>query len=70
MEINEFNFFIQEMKIEDIPMVGRRFTWYKSNSHCKSRLDRCLVSKSWLEAWSGSTSFVLKETYWIIARLS
>ena len=48
MEINEFNFFIQEMKIEDIPMVGRRFTWYKSNSHCKSRLDRCLVSKSWL----------------------
>jgi len=48
-EINEFNNFIERLELLDIPMVGRKFTWYKPNGFVKSRIDRVLVSKDWLE---------------------
>jgi len=32
-------------------MIGRKFTWYKPNESVKSRIDRVLVSKEWLEHW-------------------
>ena len=43
--IEEFNSFIESMKLMDIPMIGRKFTWYRSNGIAKSRLDRALVSQ-------------------------
>lgn len=49
-EMEEFNNFIQVMEIVETRPMGRRFTWYKANSHCKSILDRFLVSKEWLKA--------------------
>lgn len=61
-EMNEFNNFIQNMEPEDAPLVRRRFTWYKPNSHCKNRLDRYLVSKEWLEKWLGSITFFSKRS--------
>jgi len=45
LETREFNIFIQDKELVDTPLLGIRFTWYKPNSHCKSRLDRFLVSK-------------------------
>jgi len=37
-EIERFNLFI----------IGRRFTWYRPNGTAKSRIDRVLVSDTWL----------------------
>lgn len=30
-----FNSFVQDMKVEDIPIVGRRFKWYRLNGRFK-----------------------------------
>jgi len=46
----------------DIPLVGRKFTWYKPNGMVKSRIDRVLVSKEWLEAWPRCQQFVLNRS--------
>jgi len=48
-ESREFNNFIERSELLDIPMVGRKFTWYKPNGTVKSRIDRVLVSKEWLD---------------------
>jgi len=50
------------MEVEDIPFVRRRYTWYRSNSHAKSWLDRFLVSKEWMIKWQGSTQYVLNRS--------
>jgi len=44
-EIDGFNAFIEETELVDIPLTGRKFTWYKPNGLVKSRIDRVLVSK-------------------------
>jgi len=43
-EIQSFNNFIEDSSMVDIPLVGRKFTWYKPNGTVKSRIDRILVS--------------------------
>ena len=43
-------------------MVGRKFTWYKPNGMVKSRIDRVLVSKEWLDAWPHCQQFVLNRS--------
>lgn len=40
-------------------MVGMRFTWYRPNGRVKSRNDRFLVSKEWLDVWPKCTQHVL-----------
>jgi len=35
----------------ELPIVGKKFTWYKSDGSAKSRLDRFLVSLEWLQMW-------------------
>ena len=61
-EIKGFNEFIERSELVDIPLVGRKFTWYKPNGLVKSRIDRVLVSKEWLEAWPHCQQFVLKRS--------
>ena len=43
-DMKEFNEFIENMELFDIPMIGRRYTWYRTNGEAKSRLDRTLMS--------------------------
>jgi len=57
-EIRGFNEFIEKAELLDIPMIGRKFTWYKPNGMTKSRIDRVLVSKEWLEVWPNSKQFI------------
>jgi len=59
-EIKGFNDFIERSELVDIPLVGRKFTWFKPNGLVKSRIDRVLVSKEWLEFWPNSQQFVFK----------
>lgn len=50
-EIEDFDGFIEEAKLIDLPLHGRRFTWYKPNGQCKSRLDRMLINEEWGLKW-------------------
>ena len=48
----------------DIPMVGKKFTWYKLNGVVKSRIDRILVSREWLETYPNSKQCVKQISLW------
>lgn len=61
-KIRGFNAFIGKTELEDILLVGRKFTWYKPNGSIKSRIDRVLVSRKWLEKWSDRKQFVLSRS--------
>ncbi|KAK8628020.1 hypothetical protein V6N13_063732 [Hibiscus sabdariffa] len=73
----EFNEFIEDLDLVDLPLKGHRFTWFGSGNKC-SRLDRFLLSVEWLEHFPGLVqvslprgisdhvplSLVLDETDW------
>lgn len=50
-----FQDFLEKSNLFDVSLQGRRFTWYRSNGNCESRLDRALVNERWVETW-GSTA--------------
>ncbi|GKU89877.1 hypothetical protein SLEP1_g3954 [Rubroshorea leprosula] len=48
----DFANFIHESGLVDIPLIGRKYTWYHSSSNSMSRLDRFLMTEEWLTNWS------------------
>ncbi|XP_057443253.1 uncharacterized protein LOC130735183 [Lotus japonicus] len=44
-EMEDYNQFIFHMELVDIPIIGKRFTWFRPNGNSMSRLDR-------LQAWN------------------
>lgn len=52
--MEDFNDFIGEAKLIDLPLHGGRFTWYKPNEQCKSRLDRMMINCEWEVEWPAS----------------
>lgn len=58
-EIEEFNLFIESMELFDIPLLGRKFTWFRPNGLSMSRLDRFLISHDWAVNWQLCTQSVL-----------
>ncbi|MCI35740.1 hypothetical protein A2U01_0056961, partial [Trifolium medium] len=50
-EIREFNDFVGEMGLLDLPLLGRRYTWFQPNGGAMSRLDRFLISDGWWDLW-------------------
>ncbi|KAL8539441.1 hypothetical protein ACS0TY_001162 [Phlomoides rotata] len=61
-DIALFNSFVRDSGLYDLPLLRRRFTWYKDNGTCCSRLDRFLVSKSWTAKWPNLKQVGLKRT--------
>ena len=57
-EIRGFNDFIGRNLMDDFPIVGKKYTWYKAYGSAKSRLDRVLVSEEWLQVWPASKQYV------------
>ncbi|GLT59702.1 hypothetical protein SLA2020_325070 [Shorea laevis] len=51
-ELREFNDFIETTGLVDLPMIGRKFTWYQPNGQSMSRLDRFLFSSEWMRNWT------------------
>jgi len=45
--VKEFNDWIAGVEVEDVPCVGRKFTWYRPNGTARSRLYRIFVSAEW-----------------------
>jgi len=58
-EITRFNDFILQDGLLDIPVIGRKYTWYELNGTTNSRIDRILVSRDLLDCWPGSKQYVL-----------
>jgi exonuclease III len=54
-EIAEFDDFITDPELIDLPLHGRRFTW----TLCMSRIDRILISESWIRDWPDSKQWSL-----------
>ncbi|PNY17864.1 cysteine-rich receptor-like protein kinase, partial [Trifolium pratense] len=46
-----FQRFIDDNTLIDLPLGGRKFTWYKGDGSSMSRLDRFLLSEEWCMAW-------------------
>jgi len=42
-EIRGFNDFIESNLLFDLPIMGKKYTWFKANGTAKSRIDRVLV---------------------------
>eukprot|EP00256_Glycine_max_P043978 XP_006595308.1 uncharacterized protein LOC102667235 [Glycine max] len=61
--IAEFNDWLAVMEVDDIPCMGKPFTWVRPNGSCKSKLDRVLVSYEWLSKWPDSSQFNLERNY-------
>ncbi|XP_068477175.1 uncharacterized protein [Phaseolus vulgaris] len=57
-EIKGFNEFIESNFILDLPIVGKKFTWFISNGTTKSRIDSVLVSEEWLQCWPMCKQYV------------
>lgn len=50
-DIEAFDNFIRDANLIDLPIHGRKFTWYMPNGRCKNRLDRMLVNYEWIDWW-------------------
>lgn len=48
---DSFNEFIVDNVLIDLPLNGRKFTWYKGDGRSMSRLDRFLLSEEWCLMW-------------------
>ena len=46
-----FNMFIVDNGWIDLPLCGRRFTWYKGDGSFMSMIDRFLLSEEWCVQW-------------------
>jgi len=46
-----FNHFIEENVLHDLPLCGRKFTWFKEDSYSMSRIDRFLLYEEWYLEW-------------------
>ncbi|GKU99314.1 hypothetical protein SLEP1_g12182 [Rubroshorea leprosula] len=51
VEMEEFGDFIHNAGLIDLPLVGRKYTWYNSNGKFMSRIDRFLISEGWFSVW-------------------
>lgn len=59
-ECVEFQSFIDDLNLIDLPMLGKRFTWFKPDGTAMSRLDRFLLSDGWLLLWKPVAQWVGK----------
>lgn len=60
MEQVEFQEFINQMRIVDVPVMGKRFTWFSGDCSVISRLDLFLVSQDLIKLWGVSSQWVGK----------
>jgi len=57
-EISDFNNFSDKNLLVDLPIVGKKYTWYKVNGSAKSRFDNALVFEEWLQMWPMTKQYI------------
>jgi hypothetical protein len=60
LEMREFDDFLESLELVDLPLVGRKYTWFHPNGISMSRLDRVLISSSWFGCWGDPMVRVLE----------
>lgn len=51
--MQDFQEFINNLEMQDLPMIGRCYTWSNFQAQCiQSRLDRFLLAQEWLDKFS------------------
>ncbi|KAK7309822.1 hypothetical protein RJT34_06873 [Clitoria ternatea] len=60
MVCSEFQEFMVEAEVFDLPMHGRKLAWYGSDGSCISRLDRFLLFEGMMQV-EGWGDFILKQ---------
>ncbi|KAL8481255.1 hypothetical protein ACS0TY_027688 [Phlomoides rotata] len=50
-DMNKFDDFINISNLTEIKLSGKKFTWYRPDGTCKSKLDRFLVNDEWRNMW-------------------
>jgi exonuclease III len=58
-KVLEFRNFVEALELVDLPLVGRRFTWYHASGKAMSRIDRVLISDGWASRWGSVALWVL-----------
>jgi hypothetical protein len=57
-ELPLFNDSLKELDLVDMPLIGRRFTWFHPNGVTMSRLDQVLLSHDWGLRWGNPNVWV------------
>ncbi|KAL8470805.1 hypothetical protein ACS0TY_033399 [Phlomoides rotata] len=60
-DMREFENYIRQWGVVELPLIGKMYTWYRPDGTCKSRLDRMMVNSEWLGKWPDQ---VLKGLGW------
>ncbi|KAL8512924.1 hypothetical protein ACS0TY_019184 [Phlomoides rotata] len=60
---SQFRKLIEEAELVDLPLLRRKYTWYKDNGESCSRIDRFLLSSSCHNRWNQSKQYGLKRTF-------
>ena len=61
--IQEFNEWIDDLEVLEVPSLGRQFTWFRPNGESRSRLDKFLISPEWRDRWPESVQFTLPRSF-------
>lgn len=59
-EMVEFTSFAADMELLDLPLLGRKFTWYRSDGTAMSRVDRFLLLEDWISNWGVVAQWALR----------
>ncbi|XP_058774477.1 uncharacterized protein LOC131648765 [Vicia villosa] len=51
VEWEEFSSFINDLGLEDVPCIGKKFSWFSGDGKLRSRLDRFLMSSNIINRW-------------------
>lgn len=43
--------FIVQSNLIDLPLIGKKFTYYRPDATCKSRLNRTIFNEEWIRKW-------------------
>lgn len=59
-DMEDFNNFMENMNLIDLPCMGNRFTWFIGNGTSMSRLDRIMLTDKLVLDWKLDNQFVEK----------
>ncbi|KAL8507992.1 hypothetical protein ACS0TY_018516 [Phlomoides rotata] len=61
--IRKFREFVKASELSDLPLLRRKFTWYKDNGECCSHIDRFLLTSGWCNRWPNAKQVGLKKSF-------
>lgn len=61
-EMREFDAFVDNNNLIDLPLLGRKYTWYKPNAPSMCRIDRFLFTENLCTQWSNLSQWACNRT--------